>query len=280
YHAPGVLSEKRLRLSRVRPREGQRRQLRREAAKLKEFELAFLRKVDAVFAPSPPTVERFQQLLPRVCVHELPAAVELAPFSGQHPGEGNTAFFVLFESSSEGCRQGLTWLLREVWPEVAERDATRVLIVFSQNEDARRYLPKALRELPGVSFESDQPEKHLNHSLAVLVPYFSDDVTHEAVRLAARAHRVALLPDEAAREMSLVDGKSCLVLERSEQDVSRWIFSLAREKGEALLSLGEALAAHLTQRHDPVQAAQQLFSVLSSATGGAESAASERGVLP
>ena len=145
--------------------------LRLEGRRLRRLECGVSGRAQAIILVSGHEAKLYRSFSPAECVYAIGNGVDLEYFRPKEPAEGERPAQCVFVGAMDyrANVDGVTWLAREVWPEVyARRPAARLVLVGS-NPGAG---VKRLAELPGVELVGEVPDvrPHLSQAAVVVVP--------------------------------------------------------------------------------------------------------------
>jgi glycosyltransferase involved in cell wall biosynthesis len=209
-----------------------------------EFERSVVAQTSAVATVSPADTAAFRRMCPTARIETIPFGFPFAQ-SAPPPPPHDAALELLFLGRMDWPpnRQGLSWLLDEVWPEVSRRRSDLQLVIAGSGDDAwlrERALPPNVRH---VGFAADLVPLYARSALSLVPLFFGSGASVKVVEAAARG-RGCIATALGARGTDLVPGRAYLRAETREQ----WIDLLATLDRSRCTALGEA--AFLQARRD------------------------------
>jgi glycosyltransferase involved in cell wall biosynthesis len=159
-------------------------------------------------------------------------------------------------------REGLLWLLREVWPAVINVAPELRLVIAGIGNGS--YLAPFL-DLPGVSLrgEIEQVSELYTQARAALIPVFSGSGVRVKA-LEAFAHGVPVLSTSKGIEgLGLSDPQHFLNCD----DVEMWVDAITHWNDDAAYNRSVAAADFLRKKHEPLRLANVFIATLKQVVG-------------
>ena len=230
--------------------------LRFQAARVQAFEKSVLAETAGVAAVSAEDGEAFRTLHPEVESLVVPIGRE---FRAPEPFPQGDALTLLFLARLDWLpnRQGLEWLLTEVWPNVAAArgDLTLSIAGSGDAEWLRKYrgMPK-VRILGRVG---DLEQLYRAHA-AALAPIFYGSGTRVKAIEAASYGRACISTTLGVAGLGLVAGESYIQADTAEE----WVRCLRGFSHAQAVRAGTAAFETLRERFDPAHAGHQFQRLL------------------
>lgn len=222
-----------------------------QAQLVKEFELALLRKVSGALTVSAEDGERFQEMLPRIHQEIIPIGYEF-PSEPQNREPKPGRFLFVGRLDWEPNKQGLIWLLQEVWPEVLERKPESEFVIIGRG--VSRYL-RRFERLSGVRVlgEVEDLSGEYARAQAALVPVHFGSGTRVKILEAAQFGCPVISTPLGAQGLGLLTDVSFL----EATTVADWISRLTGEDVENCSRIGLEALRELRERCEPSTAAEK-----------------------
>jgi GT2 family glycosyltransferase/glycosyltransferase involved in cell wall biosynthesis len=172
-------------------------------------ELEVYQQADIVLAISEADRQGFLAAIPGLEIEILPMVAEGTPSGVDFALRTHVLFLGNFENAAN--REGLTWLLAEVWPRVARR------LPEAQLHLAGHYLPQNLsgEHVVALGYVKDLDAVFAQHRLFVSPVRYCTGVQTKVLGALARGLPVVTTP-AAAEGLNLQHGKECLIADASE----------------------------------------------------------------
>ena len=197
--------------------------LRTQTKKLKRYEIYCAQKADAVIPISPVDAAFFEEL--NTNVHTVPCGVNLL-----HPGPERLApnrFFHLGAMDWLPNQQGVSWLIKEVWPLVQKENPSLELHL------AGRAMPQWLSELtsPGITVhgEVENAETFRRDHGVMLVPLLAGSGMRIKI-IEGLAEGLPMISTTIGAEGIVAENGREIVLADSAEDFARAIITLANDR--------------------------------------------------
>jgi len=227
-----------------------------QASLMGRFEASVLTHAKAVFPVSDADLEVFRRLLPNLTGLTVPIgyAFDTAPVPPTHP---NLLLF-LGRLDWPPNREGLTWFLEKVWPEVMRQRPELELKIAGSGDASWLH---DLTELPGVHFlgRVDSVEALYRQCSVCIVPIFYGSGTRVKAIEASRYGRPCLSTSLGVEGLGLEPGQTYYQAETPQQ----WITALVRLDGKDASFIGHRAFTSMQATFDLTQAARTLLPFLS-----------------
>ena len=228
-----------------------------------EFERSVVAHASAVATVSPADSAAFRRMCPSARIETIPFGFPFAP-SAPPPPASDAPLELLFLGRMDWPpnRQGLSWLLDEVWPEVSQRRPDLQLVIAGSGDDdwlRARDLPQSVRHL---GFAADLAPLYARTAVSLVPLFFGSGASVKVVEAAARG-RGCIATALGARGTDLEPGRAYLRSETREQ----WIDMLTALDHTRCAALGEAAFAQARRDFDSRVQAQRLRALVEDIIG-------------
>jgi len=208
-----------------------------------EFERSVVMNTSAVATVSPADTTAFRRMCPRARIETIPFGFPFAAIVPPPPRRGPLELLFLGRMDWPPNRHGLSWLLDEVWPNVAQRRPDLRLVVAGSGDDAwlrARTLPPAVERL---GFVPDLAPLYARTAASLVPLFFGSGASVKVVEAAAQG-RGAIATALGVRGTDLEAGRAYVHAETREE----WIDTLASLDHARCAAIGQA--AFLQARRD------------------------------
>jgi glycosyltransferase involved in cell wall biosynthesis len=228
-----------------------------------EFERSVVARTSAVATVSPADTAAFRRMCPKARIETIPFGFHFATdVPAPPPGDAPLELLFVGRMDWPPNRQGLSWLLDEVWPEVSKRRADLRLVIAGSGDDGwlrERELPPHVRH---VGFVADLVPLYARTAVSLVPLFFGSGASVKVVEAAARG-RGCIASALGARATDLEPGRAYLRAETREQ----WIETLAALDLDRCATLGEAAFMQARRDFDSRVQAQRLRALVEDIIG-------------
>jgi glycosyltransferase involved in cell wall biosynthesis len=230
--------------------------------RLAAFERSVVRSASAVATVSPADTAAFRRMCPLARVETIPFAFSFPP-SAPPPPPVNLPLELLFLGRMDWPpnRQGLVWLLDQVWPEVARRRPDLRLAIAGSGDVGwvrARTLPPQVRHL---GFVRELEPLYARIAVSVVPLFFGSGASVKVVEAAAKG-RGSVATGLGVRGTNMEPGQAYLRAETRQQ----WIETLSTLDHARCAALGRAAFTQARRRFDSQLQASRLRALIDEIT--------------